>query len=458
MKTSYLLFDAGNGDAGKGKTERAYAERFSIDLVLRKGNAGGGHNDYDNHGQHHTFSQISSPAFFGAHTHLTRLMTVDPVALLFEARHLEELGYRGILTRQSIHRLAPVISPFQRSANRVRETARDKNRHGSVGVGVGETMADALNVPTHIIRAGDLLQPDILRKKLEWLQRYKHEQMEGDMATVHDLPLIEQDLRWLTGPSIVERAVEALSQAGKLIRITDDTYLPFLLAQDRDVIFGGSQGVLIDEWHGFAPYHTWTDSTTKGAEAVLKENNFDGQIVRVGIFRAYGVRHGPGPFVSEDTELSSLIVDPHNLNNEWQRDFRIGWFDRVAIAYGIEANGGAEELVITCFDQIANLPEWKICTAYRLPDGDYDRDKFFHLDPNDRSLATGIRLGPEKDLEHQAKLAEILMHCTPVYGLTIRGTFEERVEGFINMIERDLKVRVCLTSFGPYSQDNRWRF
>lgn len=101
-------------------------------------------------------------------------------------------------------------------------------------------------------------------------------------------------------------------------------------------MFEGAQGVLLDEWHGFHPYTTWSTTTFGNAETLLAEAAMTA--TRLGVVRCYLTRHGPGPLVTEDPTLE--LPDPHNGRNEWQGAFRVGHFDAVALRYAIEVAGG----------------------------------------------------------------------------------------------------------------------
>ena len=52
--------------------------------------------------------------------------------------------------------------------------------------------------------------------------------------------------------------------------------------QPGATIFEGAQGVLLDEWYGFYPYNTWSTLTFKNADALLSENSFTGESLRLG--------------------------------------------------------------------------------------------------------------------------------------------------------------------------------
>ena len=74
-------------------------------------------------------------------------MVVDPLALAAEADHLAALGVPDALDRLTVDRDALLATPYHRAANRARELARGAGRHGSCGMGVGETVAYASRPP-----------------------------------------------------------------------------------------------------------------------------------------------------------------------------------------------------------------------------------------------------------------------------------------------------------------------
>ena len=55
------------------------------------------------------------------------------------------------------------------------------------------------------------------------------------------------------------------------VAFVDETYLPgFLRSGNRTAIFEGAQGVLLDENFGFHPHTTWSTTTFKNADELLK--------------------------------------------------------------------------------------------------------------------------------------------------------------------------------------------
>lgn len=76
--------------------------------------------------------------------------------------------------------------------------------------------------------------------------------------------------------------------------------------------------MLIDEWHGFHPYTTWSTTTNHNANELLAELRYDGEVSYYGVVRAYSTRHGPGPFPTEDRALTLTLPDTHNVHGTWQ--------------------------------------------------------------------------------------------------------------------------------------------
>ena len=144
MQQAILTVDLGFGDAGKGSIVDYLARRHDAHTVVRyNGGAQAGHRVVTPGAapQEHVFAQFGSGALAGAATHLSRFMLLDPLAMMVEAQHLRELGAPDPFAHTTIDAGALVITPFQRAANRLKELARGAGRHGSCGMGIGETQA-----------------------------------------------------------------------------------------------------------------------------------------------------------------------------------------------------------------------------------------------------------------------------------------------------------------------------
>ncbi len=450
---AFLVADLGYGDAGKGSIVDFLARQFSAVTVIRyNGGAQAAHNVIDPIGRHHTFAQFGSGTFVpGVRTHLSRFMLVDPLNLLREERHLHTLGVTDSLARLTIHHEALVTTPYHQALNRLREIARDHERHGSCGLGIGETMADALALGDRVPRVGDARDPVGLRQKLQTLREWKLAQLQTIRA---DLPATEQTQREC---AIIEDA--------RFLDFLVDTYRRWAqqvsIVNDRDqariltaavIIFEGAQGVLLDEWYGFHPYTTWSTTTFKNADALLQEHHYDGEVVRLGLVRAYATRHGPGPFVTEDDALKSILPEAHNVPNAWQLAMRVGHFDAVATRYALALTGPIDALAITHVDRLRHIAEWKMATHYSYQGATTGLSDYFSLRG---AIIENIRAGQRPDLDHQAALTQHLQQCAPQYHVQQANTIGVNEAVCLDQIAAEVGVPIGIVSTGPTAIDKR---
>jgi adenylosuccinate synthase len=418
-----IVADLGYGDAGKGAVVDAVCSPLGegsllgdgpVRTVVRfNGGAQAGHNVVTADGRHHTFAQFGSGSFTpGVRTHLSRFVLIDPLALAAEATHLAAVGVPDALDRLTIDRDALLATPYHRAANRARELARGRDRHGSCGMGVGETVRYALDHPADAPRVTDCAAPRTLARLLRRLR---------DRLT--------EELGPVEGPD-VPHLCDAYRAFSERVPLVDGGYLGRLL-RAGPAVFEGAQGVLLDEWRGFHPYTTWSTTTFANAETLLAEA---GQAaVRLGVVRCYMTRHGPGPFVTEDPTLE--FPEPHNRHGTWQGAFRTGHPDAVALRYAVEVAGGVDAVALTHLD-VAGRHPLRLCRAYQ---------------------AGGQRLarivpGPERDLRWQERLTRTLLRAQPVYDDPV---CDDRGRDWPGIFGEVLGAPVILRSYGPTAADKR---
>ncbi|MDX6353579.1 MAG: adenylosuccinate synthase [Streptomyces sp.] len=375
-----LVVDLGFGDAGKGAVvdRLCRADRKVVAVVRFNGGAQAAHNVVTADGRHHTFAQFGAGTLGGVPTHLSRFMLVDPLALTAEADHLRSLGVPDPYALLSVDRRARLTTPYHAAANRQREQARGAARHGSCGMGVGETARYALAHPGDAPTAGDCASRARLLRGLRLLR---------DRLT--------DELGPLAAPP-VEVCADAYTAFARAVTLTDESALRRLVRQGP-LVFEGAQGVLLDEWHGFHPYTTWSTTTFANAEELLLEAGSPDGALRVGVVRTYTTRHGPGPLVTEDPSLDADLPEPHNGHGRWQGAFRIGHFDAVAHAYAVAVCGGVDALAVTHLDAPGRCGSLRICRAYGM----------------DGELVERLPAAPPGDLVRQAELTGRLLAARP---------------------------------------------
>jgi adenylosuccinate synthase len=425
-----IVVDLGYGDAGKGTIVDWLCARSARDadndahsrpvqaVVRFNGGAQAAHHVLGPGGVPHAFAQFGSGTFTpGTRTFLSRFMLVDLLALVAEAEHLAGLGVPNPFGLLAIDSGALLTTPYHRAANQAREEARGDARHGSCGMGIGETARYALDYPQDAPRAGDIASPGTLTSKLTRLR----DRLAADAAVTAELP----------PPADVAAVYRAIAAR---VTIAGDGYLRQLLARGP-VVFEGAQGVLLDEWRGFHPYTTWSTTTFENAETLLRECGWNA--VRLGVTRTYQTRHGPGPFPTEDRALSD-IGEPHNTDGRWQGPFRAGHLDAVALGYAAEVTGGVDAVALTHLDTARRHPNsLRIGRGYRI----------------DGRPVTRIEPGPPRDLAYQEKLTDALLKARPVYdpaGQPDAGDWPEAVAEILH-------APVTIRSHGPAVTDKTTR-
>jgi adenylosuccinate synthase len=395
VKEHTAVVDLGYGDAGKGTVVDALCAATPVRAVLRfNGGAQAGHNVVTPDGRHHTFAQFGSGTFHGVPTHLTRFMVVDPLALAAEAAALGNPFHLLTVDAEAL-----LATPWHRAANQVRERARGGGRHGSCGMGVGQTMEYA-GQHDDAPKVGDVRSPALTAK----------------LALVRDR--LTAAYGKLDAPS-VDDVAGAFREFGRSVSIVDASHTERLLASGP-CVFEGAQGVLLDEWRGWHPYTTWSTTTFANVLALTDE------VVRLGVLRTYTTRHGAGPFV---TAAGLPLPEQHNGVGEWQGAFRVGHFDAVAHRYAVEVAGGVDALAVTHLDAV--LPQMRICTSYEVDGVPWNR----------------IVPGPFRDLGYQAALTALLERARPGDLL--------RPDDWAAQIGDLLGAPVALSSFGPTTADKR---
>lgn len=442
MKKAILIADIGYGDAGKGSMVDYLTRQTGAHTIVRyNGGAQAAHNVITPDGLHHTFAQFGSGSFMpGVNSLLSRYMLIHPPAMLAEERHLRTVGVVDAFSRMMVEREALIISPYQQAANRLKEIQRGSGRHGSCGLGIGETKSDWLTAPADALTAGDLTDVNLTIKKLEHTRLRKLDQLRD---VLHDLDGVESaaaEIAALTDPHLSEATAELFRYWAGLIRLIDRDAFAGVLNREGTVIFEGAQGVLLDEWWGFYPYNSWSNLTFENADALLNEAGYTGETQRLGLTRIYSTRHGAGPMVTEDEQWTRTLDEPHNRLNDWQQDFRCGPLDLPAVRYALQVLGPVDGLAITHLDRLHDLPAPRICDRYTV-EGEIAR----YLTTNGEQITP---VADPTDLDSQAALTRALFTARPI----LSELSLEPVEA-VDQISTALGTPAIYTSFGQKSNE-----
>ena len=277
-------------------------------------------------------------------------VVIDPKALIEEIKMLRA---KGIKTegRLFISEHAHVILPYHYKIDELKEDRRKKGKIGTTKKGIGPCYADKI---TRVgIRMLDLLSDEVFSVKLKAALKEKNE--------------ILQKIYGHKGFSY-KKMFDTYTSYRKMIKpyITDTSLLlNKALKKNKQVLFEGAQGTLLDLDFGTYPFVTSSNSTAGGA---CTGSGVGPTVIdkAVGVVKAYTTRVGEGPFPTEfEGEMMDIIrTKGGEYGATTGRPRRCGWFDALLVRHAVNVNG-LNEVVITKLDVLDELPEISVCVGYK---------------------------------------------------------------------------------------------
>ena len=354
------------GDEGKGALVDIWGG--DSDVVVRyQGGDNAGHTVVHD-GTEYKLSLVPSGAVRGKIGVLGNGCVVNPETLFDE---LDTLRDQGLDPDVRIARRAHVILPYHRVIDGIEEEAKsdDDLAAGTTGRGIGPTYEDKAG--RRGIRIGDLLDPDVLRERLEYAVPQKRtlaEEAYGlDVATSDHADAFDIDHLFETYRAYGERL------AAESMTVNAGEFLTDKLDAGDELLFEGAQGTSIDIDHGIYPYVTSSNPTAGGAavgSGVAPTVVGGGEVV--GIVKAYLSRVGTGPLPTEldgtdgEEELADFIREKGGeFGTVTGRPRRIGWLDMPMLRHAARANGFTG-IAVNHIDVLAGLDEINVGHAYDL--------------------------------------------------------------------------------------------
>jgi adenylosuccinate synthase len=313
----YVVLGLGFGDEGKGLVTDFLCNNVSSPLVVR---FSGGHqvgHTVKHLDKKHVFSNFGSGTLSGAPTYWSPICTVNPISVIVELNLLLGKNVNPLLY---IDERCPVVTPYDISGN---IKANNKTKHGSCGVGFGSTIAREESFYSLLV--ADLFFPSVVKIKLDLIKKYYNG------ANSIDVNLFLYSINELIKNRHI-RVVDAMPSYG-------------------NIIYEGSQGILLDKNIGFFPHVTRSNTSSCNLPV---DNDMNFYLVT----RAYQTRHGNGPMTNENLPHNIKInEDETNVTNKYQGEFRRTLLDLDLLQYGISRDKNIKKtfnrtLVITCLDHI----------------------------------------------------------------------------------------------------------
>ncbi|GAA2634248.1 adenylosuccinate synthase [Dactylosporangium fulvum] len=417
-----VLIGAQWGDEGKGKVTDMIGG--GVDYVVRySGGNNAGHTVVTPDGQKFALHLMPSGALWpNAAIVIGNGVVIDSKVLLTE---IDGLAERGVdVSRLMISGDAHLIMPHHRALDRVVERYLGSSRIGTTGRGIGPAYGD--KVARMGIRVQDLLDPGILRKKLEIVLRERNQVL----FKVYNRKEIDVD-------AVVE---EYLTYAERLRPYITDTRAVLWkgLEEGRTVLLEGAQATMLDMDHGTYPFVTSSNPTAGGAcvGAGIPPTAIN-QVI--GVTKAYTTRVGSGPFPTElfDDNGVHLRKVGREYGTTTGRERRTGWYDAVVARYATRLNG-ITDLVVTKLDVLSGLETVPLCVAYevdgkRTDDMPLTQTEFHHATPIYEELP-----GWWEDISGAREFSELPANA----------------QRYVERIEELAGTRVSIVGVGPGRDEN----
>jgi adenylosuccinate synthase len=366
------------GDEGKGGIVDLFGD--PADVVTRyQGGDNAGHTVVQG-GEEYKLSLVPSGAVRGKVGVLGNGCVVNPRTLFEE---LDTLRERGLDPDVRVAERAHVIFPYHRVLDGIEEDVKsdDDLAAGTTGRGIGPTYEDKAG--RRGVRIGDLLDPQTLRARLEYVVPRKRALLEdGYGISVEDHEAVDADA------FDVEALYEQYRAFGERLETEEMTvncgeFLTERLEAGDDLMFEGAQGTAIDIDHGVYPYVTSSNPTAGGAAVGTGLGPGvigDGEVI--GIVKAYLSRVGTGPLPTElgavdgqtpdeggrpeEAELAAYIREEGGeYGTVTGRPRRVGWLDIPMLRHAARANGFTG-LAVNHVDVLAGLEEVRVGHSYTL--------------------------------------------------------------------------------------------
>lgn len=416
--SAFIVLGAQWGDEGKGKMTDYLAEDAEVVVRFQGGNNAGhtvvvGDKEYKLH-------LIPSGILYDDKLNVIgNGVVVDPKALFDEIDYLEGVGVKVTPEKLIVSDRAHLIMPYHKVLDKLKERARGKNDIGTTGKGIGPCYTDKFERCG--IRVCDLMHEEVfeakLRENMEMKNLYITKVLNGEALDTEEILAQYKEFAKRLRPFVKDTSVDVYDA----------------IKADKNVLFEGAQGMLLDVDHGTYPYVTSSNTTAGGVSngvgvgPTLITN-------AVGIAKAYTTRVGKGPFPTEllDETGEWIREKGHEYGVTTGRSRRCGWLDLVILKSTVRVCG-LTSLAVTKIDTLAGLEKIKVCVGYKFED---------------------------KVIDYFPASLEDLAKCEPIYeefdgwddSVAEARSYEElpaNAQKYLERIEAFTDTKISIVSVGP---------
>ncbi len=321
------VIGANFGDEGKGLITDFLCAMEGADVVVRfNGGSQAGHTVVTPDGSRHVFRHFGSGTLVGIPTFLSQFFICNPLQFF---RELDKLRNLNITPKIYAHPDCVVTTFADMIINQRLENKRGANRHGSVGVGINETV-ERSSIPELKITMSDL-----------WNKIGSLESRLGEIC--------EKYASFRTGniinePAMIQAFIKGCWKFAEHVS-------PLGIGQCKDPIFEGAQGLLLDQNNKeFFPHLTRSNTGIKNVRVLCDQAGIKDIDVYY-VSRTYMTKHGAGILPAEDPKMN--FSDETNVDHPWQGRLRFAPLDLGDLYKRCEADYGSTtyKIAMTHFDQ-----------------------------------------------------------------------------------------------------------
>ena len=409
------------GDEGKGKIVDLLCEDFDVVARYQGGHNAGHTVKFGD--QHYALRLVPSGILHpGKLCILGNGMVIDPEALLDEIENLRSLGVK-IDDNLKISDSAHVILPYHKAIDLAREEAAGTGKIGTTGRGIGPAYES--KVARYGIRVADLLDPDVLREKIEFACAEKNEVLK----TVYHKDTFDP-----------KKLFSDYTHFGEVLaaRITNGTVLiNEQIRAGHRVMFEGAQGTMLDIDHGTYPFVTSSNTIVGGVCTGLGVAPKHIHHV-LGVAKAYTTRVGGGAFPTElnDATGEHLRKRGNEFGTVTGRPRRTGWLDLPVVRTSVMLNG-VDGIALTKMDVLDDFDEIPVCTTYNVHGERWKTFPAFAVAHNDYK--------PEYRTLKGWKRSTV--------GVTSYDDLPQQAKDYVRFIEDEAECPVSIISTGPRREE-----
>ncbi|HEX7853053.1 MAG TPA: adenylosuccinate synthase [Sphingobium sp.] len=408
------------GDEGKGKIVDWLASR--ADVVVRfQGGHNAGHTLVVGE-KVYKLSLLPSGIVRGTLSVIGNGVVLDPWHFREEVAKLQGQGVDVNTTNLHIAENVPLILPFHRDLDGLREDASGAGKIGTTRRGIGPAYED--KVGRRAIRLCDLAHLDDLGPQLDRICAH-HDALRAGFGE----PPIDRD-------ALIKELAEV---ADFILPYAKPVWVTLNQAKKRGdrILFEGAQGVLLDVDHGTYPFVT-SSNTIAGTASGGSGLGPSSVGFVLGIVKAYTTRVGAGPFPTEleDDTGQRLGERGHEFGTVTGRKRRCGWFDAVLVRQSA-AVSGITGIALTKLDVLDGFETLKICVGYTVDGKSYD-----YLPPHPQDQAKAVPVYEEMDGWQETTAGARSWADLPAQAIK-----------YIRRIEELIECPVTLVSTSPERED-----